>query len=463
MEDQRSIVIIGGGLSGLALGSFIKDGGFNCIILEKESQPGGVIQTAQKNDFILEYGANTTTTNLAVEELVSILGLEDELIEPSENVKKRYILHKNKLKAVSPKPNDILFSSLLSMGAKWSIFTEPNKKKRESYDDETVGAFFERRFDREIVDKLVNPMIAGIYGGDPYQLSMQSVFPKLIEFENEHGSVIKGLKNSKEGLGRRKIISFKNGMGTLTNAMADYIGRENILCGMQAKQVTPLENGQFSIIITENEQQLEIVADVVVFATPSYVTAEFVRPISEDLANLMQLQYPKMAVVHLGYEASEVTKTIDGFGFLVPEQEHKALLGAMANTSFLPNRSPEGTKLFTLFVGGMRQQNNLHSNPEQFIQQAVIDFEEIMGIAAQPVLKEHTILENAIPQFGLGHQQMIEGFNFFETNLQNIHILGNYRSGIAVSDCIQGAKRAHGKLIKDYSRQSYMANRDTQL
>ena len=463
MEQQRSIVIIGGGISGLSLGTYIKDGGFNSIILEKQAQPGGVLQTKFEQEYLLELGANTTTSNLALEELVNIVGLQNEFITPDASANKRYIVKKNKLRKLSPKAKDILLSSLLSISGKWSVYKEQFQPAKEDYEEESVGEFFERRFSKEVVDYIVNPMIAGIYAGDPYQLSMRSVFPQVIDFEQDHGSVIKGLKAKQQEVGPRKMVSFARGMGSFITAMVNYIGEENILCNTEATKVIPLENGQFAIQLKQGETEVEIVADVVVFATPSYITAEFLRPISNELANLMQMPYPPLAVVHLGYDKAAFKQPFDSFGFLVPEKEQKHLLGAIANSTFLPNRAPADKQLFTLYVGGTRHQKELEQNADQLIAKAITEFQELVGVEGQPEFQSVTIWEKSIPQFQMNHQQIKEGFEFFEANVDNLHILGNYRSGLSVADCVQGAKRTHGKLIKDYSRQSYHASKNQSL
>lgn len=455
VEEQRSIVIIGGGISGLSLGAYIKEGGFNSIILEKTDRIGGMLQTVEQDGYLLEYGANTTSSNTALEEIIRIIGLESKVLRPNDNAKKRYILKNNKLRKASPNLKDMLFSSVLSVGAKMKVFQEQYKKPTDVFDEESVGGFFERRFGREFVENLVNPMIAGIYAGDPYQLSVNSVFPKLISLEQEYGSIIKALKKNKDAMPAREIISFKGGMQTLIDALENYIGTENILRETEAKQVVPLENGQFSIQLKQGGLDLEIVADVVVYATPSYVTSEFIRPISVELANLMELHYPKMAVLHLGYDQSQLKKPFDSFGFLVPEQERKSFLGAIANSSFLPGRAPEGKELFTLFLGGVRQEHQLRNNKQALINDSISEFQKIMSITGEPEIREEMIWEHSIPQFRIGHPAILEGFEFFEENIENLHILGNYRSGVSVADCIQGAKRTHGKLIKDYSMQSF--------
>jgi len=462
VNDQRSIVIIGGGISGLSLAAYCKDGGFNSIVLEKDSDVGGKLRSIEKDGYLLEHGANTTSSNTAFEQMISLLGLEQKVLRPSTESQKRYIVKNNKLKEVSPKPKDILTSSLLSAKGKMALFAERNKKKRDNYDEETVGQFFERRFGREVVENFVDPIIAGIYAGDPYQLSMRSVMPKLIELEAEYGSITKALKKEKNAFPKREIIAFEKGMQDLIDGLKEYIGRDNILCDMNVKKVNHLENGQFAIELSQDGIDLEIEADSVVFATPSNITAKFIRPISSDLADIMQLHHPKMHVVHLGYDQSALKKKFKGFGFLVPSKEQKALLGAIANSSFLAGRAPEGKQLFTLFIGGTRNEQQLSNNKEHFVRQAIQDFEEIMKIEQPAEMRHELTWENAIPQFSIGHQALLEGIQFFESNIKNLYILGGFRSGLSVSDCVAGAKKAHGRIVKDYSMQSYLASKDAE-
>lgn len=461
MNEQRSIVIIGGGISGLALGAYIKDGGFNSIIIEKNKTVGGKLKTEVKDGYLLEHGANTCSSNLAFEEMVKILGIEDKVVRPGSNAGKRFILKNNKLKAVSPKPKDILFSPLLSAKGKSALFNERFKKANQNFEEETVGQFFERRFGREVVESLIDPVIAGIYAGDPYQLSMQSVMPKLIELEAQYGSITKAMKQEKDAMPKREVVTFEGGMQTLVDGLVNYIGDENILREMNVKAVEHLENGQFAIALEqEGIGELEIVADVVVFATPSNVTADFIKPISPELAGLMVLHHPKVAVVHLGYDAKAMKKPFKGFGFLVPSKEQKSLLGAIANSSFLQGRAPEGKQLFTLMVGGTRNEQQLMNNRELLINNAIAEFESIMGISQPAEMRHEVYWDSAIPQYTIGHQALLEGIEFFEKNINNLHILGSFRSGLSVGDCIAGAKKAHGQLIKDYSRQSYLASID---
>lgn len=455
MKKQRSIVIIGGGLSGLALGAYIKDGGFNCIVIEKSDQVGGVLKTIQKDGYLLELGANTASSNLEFEELIRLLNIEDQVIRAEASASKRYILKKNKLKSISPKPKDILLSSLLSTGGKLRAYKEQSIKATQDFQEETVGQFFERRFGKEVVETIIDPMIGGIYSGDPYQLSIKSVFPQLLDYEQEHGSIIKALKKKKGELPKREIIGFKHGMQTLIKALEDYIEQENIILETEVTNVTPLPDNRFQLSLIQNNLDLQIEADVVVFATPSYVTAKFIHPISPELAGLMNLPHPKVGVLHLGYDQSAFKKPFQGFGFLNPSKEKKHFLGAISNSSFLPNRAPNGKQLFTLFLGGTKQEHLLSTNTKDTFEKAIQEFEEIMGAQSSYEFREEFVWSKGIPQFTLGHQQMLEGFEFFEKNTSNIHILGNFRSGLSLADCIKGAKKAHGTLIKDYSRQSY--------
>ncbi len=459
MEEQRSIVIIGGGISGLSLGAYIKDGGFNSIVVEKDARVGGKLFTEYKDGYTLDVGANTTATNVALEEMIKILGIEDQVIRPSKASQRRYVVKNSKLKEVSSNPKDLLFSNVLSLSAKMSVFQERFKKPNEYKEDESVGDFFERRFGKEVVDQLVDPFISGIYAGDPYKLSIKSVFPKLLDLEARYGSVTKALQAEQGNMPKREIIAFKGGMKTLVDGFVSYIGEENVLCDMNVQSVKQLGNGKFAIDLLQDGMSLEILADVVVFATPSNVTANFLKHISPELSSLLEMEYPQMLVLNLGFRKSAFKKPFSGFGFLVPKVENKSFLGATANSAFLPDRAPEDHELFTLYIGGANQSGNL----DDLVEPAITEFMQIMKLNERPIFQNTHFWEHAIPQLTVGHFKRTEGIEFFERNTHNIHILGNYVCGLGVGECVSGAKRTHGQLIKDYSKQSYMAAKDEDI
>lgn len=461
-QDTRSIVIIGAGITGLSLGAYLKDAGFNCIILEKEQETGGALKTIHENGYTFDLGANSTGSNLAFEQMIDILNIRDKVISPTDSFKKRYILKKNKLKQLDPKPTALMTSSLLSTAGKKGVLTERFKTAHTTLDDESVGAFFERRLGKEVVNYIVNPMLAGIYAGDPYKLGMQSVMPKIAELEARYGSLTKGLKAEKDALPKREVRSFKNGMKDLIEGLTNYIGTDDILTNTAVKKVNHNPDGTYTLSLLQDGFALDIQADVVVFATPAHVTAEFVRPINNDMGNMLAgIYYPKMMVLHLGFDNNSIKKKMDSFGFLVPEVESKTFLGAIWNSAIFPNRAPSGKTAFTLFLGGVRQEHLLSDdNIETLRQKAVEEFMSIMKIKDVPEYMDHYIWEKAIPQMDVGHQNVVEGIGMFESNIKNLHIIGNYRTGLSVSDCILGAKQAHGRIIKDYSRQSFWAAKD---
>ncbi len=457
LDDQRSIVIIGGGISGLALAAYIKDAGFNSIILEKTGRVGGSLQTINKEGYTFEYGADSTLKNLAFDQLVGMVSLKDELTQPSDKFSKKYILKKGKLHALKSSPSAMLTSGLLSSKGKKGILAERFKVTSNTLDDESVGNFFERRYGKAVVDSVVNPVVAGVYAGDPYKLGMKSILPKLAELEVRYGSISKGLKKEHDVIPEYEYQSFKNGMSTLVNRLADYVGKEDILLNTEAKAVRP--NGKkYALLLMQDGIELQIEADVVVFATPAYITAELVKSINVDMAALLEkVNYPRMMVLHLGFDSKAVKRKHNGFGFMVPRSENKHFLSARYNSSLFNNRSPEGKAVFTLFVGGVQQDHLLNDDVDSLIHTVIAEFKEIMKISADPELVDYKIWEHSIPQFDVGHQDIIDGLEFFEQNTLNLHFVGNYRNGLSIADCIKGAKQTHGKLVKDYSFQSYYA------
>jgi len=308
------------------------------------------------------------------------------------------------------------------------------------------------------VDYIINPYTSGVCAGDAYQLGMKAVVPYLLEWEARHGSISKAFKKEKTPAVDETHYSFKGGMQTLVDALHNYIGADDILLNTQVKKVRR-PNERFSLDIDQEGMTLQIEADVVVFATPAHVTSILMGDINADMAGLFnKVVHPKLGVLHLLFDKAAVKRKTDGYGFVVPKLEHRHFLSATYNSALFPQNYSPDQAAFTLTFGGMQQANFLeHQDIEAVIKKAIKEFMTIMKIKSPPVFQQHTIIEKSIPQYGVEHHQLLEGLDLFEKNMTNIHFIGSYRKGLSISDCILGAKQAHGRLVKDYSFQSYYA------
>ncbi|HZV12367.1 MAG TPA: protoporphyrinogen oxidase [Candidatus Kapabacteria bacterium] len=445
---DTDVIVIGGGVSGLAAGYFLKKKNRSVLLLEKATRIGGSIHTERSNDFLLEYGPNSTTlSNPAIKELIGELSIDKNVLFPGANGKKRFILKNSKLAALPMSPGDFLFGNFFSVMTKLRIADEP-LLPRGKKDDESVAAFFTRRFGKVITDTVVRPFVSGIYAGDADQLSARSTFPSLFETEREYGSIIGGqLKKmlfkkktkSSSGSGFGKLFSFDQGMQALTNTLAASMG-EIVHLGAETLAITKNAEG-WKVQLQQNGMVNHATCRAVVLATPAYASAELIKPLSPELADkLNSVQYAPIGVVHTAYKRTIVSHPLDGFGFLVPPKENRNILGCIFSSSLFPNRAPQDSALLTTFVGGTTQKEILSGAQEEILRSTNSELQSILGISGDPVFSRLTTITRAIPQYNLGHYRIMEAVDSFEKDHPNLFFCNNFRGGVSIANCVQSAR-----------------------
>ncbi|HET7153293.1 MAG TPA: protoporphyrinogen oxidase [Candidatus Kapabacteria bacterium] len=446
---NTDVVVIGGGISGLAAAYFQKKKDRSVLLLEKATRIGGSIHTEQTNDFLFEYGPNSTTlSNPAIKELISELNLDSKVLFPGANGKKRFILKNGKLAALPISPVDFLFGDFFSVMTKLRIADEP-LLPRGKKNDESVAAFFTRRFGKNITDTVVRPFVSGIYAGDADQLSARSTFPSLFETEREYGSIIGGQikkmlfgkkKARSSGSGFGKLFSFDQGLHVLTDALATTLG-ESVHTGAEILALSKSNDG-WQVEWRQNGAVNQTTCHSVIISTPAYVTAQLVHALSPELADkLNSVQYAPIGVVHTAYKRSSVSHPLDGFGFLVPPKENRKILGCIFSSSLFPNRAPKDNALLTTFVGGATQKEILSGTQEEILRSTNGELQSILGISGEPVFSQLTIIPRAIPQYNLGHHTIIEAVDSFEKEHPNLFFCNNFRGGVSIANCVQAAKK----------------------
>lgn len=367
--------VVGGGISGLALAYRLKKIGCVVTLFESNSTTGGKIGTINRDGWELDLGPLTIAETPEVRQLASELDVR--IVEASKATSLRYIFSKGKLHRVGPM---IFASSLLSPRGKLSLLKAPFQSKAKS--EETVADYARRRFGEEAYQRLFNPMMNGIYAGNSELLGATSV-----------------IKKRK----RRKIISFEGGVAALTKALADNLG-DSIQLNTTIGDVNELK-----------------AFDEVHLTAPAFVTEKIIR-------TPFNIHYSSLSQIYLEVTPGE-TK-FEGFGFLVPSEERMSLLGAVCISNIFPSKTHEGRMLFVLFCGGDRPYAFNWSN-----EGAVKDFNNIIQPAITKVLHVQE-WKNAIPQFYVGHHQIIDRISKFEKAHPRIKIKGNYITGVAVGDCL---------------------------
>ncbi|MCH7827278.1 MAG: protoporphyrinogen oxidase [Bacteroidetes bacterium] len=446
MNTNKNIVILGAGISGLTVAYLLKKEGFNVTVLEKNKKAGGTIETIVENGFLFDKGPNSSLeTYPIIKTLIDELKLKDELVYANPIGNKRYILKKGKLLHLPMSPRAFLSTSLFSVKAKLRLLKEPFIGKGKS--EESIAEFVKRRIGTEFLDYAISPFVSGVYAGDPAKLSVKFAFPKLYELEQKHRSLILGtIKTIRERKKRKekskqnaKMFSFKNGMHTLPNRIAEVLGN-SLLSSSEIINIEKKLDG-YNILFTQNNEQKEINADTVISTLPAYVLSNLIKNIDEETAkHLNDVFYPSVLVLFLGYKKESVKRKLDGFGFLIPQKEKKSFLGVIWNSLLFPKRTEDDNVCFTLFIGGALNKNLSLRTKEDCITKTIKEFSEIMNIKEEPFFTSTKFWEKAIPQYNIGYEKVDKAIKHFESNNPGFFLGGNYRRGIALGDCLHSAE-----------------------
>jgi oxygen-dependent protoporphyrinogen oxidase len=451
---NKKFAIIGGGISGLSVAFWLQNKGFDITILECTFRTGGSIITERKAKFIIDLGPNSTLeTSPLIHQLIAESGLEEKKCYANEVSNNRYILRNGELHALPMSPVKFIGSKLFSLRAKLRLFKEPFISRVKNHDI-SLADFVRYRLGDEFLDYAINPFVAGVYAGQPERLSTPVAFPKLYALEQKYGSLIKGAifgirerkKRAEVAKDRAKLFSFLGGMSDLTESLT-VIVKKSIRLGREVVSLEQ-EDDRFNLIIKENELISKHTFDGVVITTPSERSAVILKNIApQESVIINDIEYAPVAVVYMAFKAKNITRDLNGFGFLVPEKEQRNILGSIWSSSIFPERAPEGFVAFTTFIGGSRQPDLVQLSDDEIQHLVFKDLETIIGINEQPVLTSIKRWPRAIPQYTLGYKKFQNVFENLEKKFPGLYFSGNFWHGISVGDCIISAHNTVERIV----------------
>lgn len=428
-------------------------------LLEGSLRLGGPIETIRDQGFVAECGADSFLTDKPwTLNLCRKLGLEQELLSTGPE-RKTLIVSRGRLTEIPPGFNllaparlrPILQSSLLSRRGKIRLALEPLIPARRNIEDESIARFVTRRMGREVLDRLAQPLAAGIYTGDPRVLSLRATLPRFAEFERLHGSVIHGLRmaqNSavKDASGARwsLFLSFERGMQTLTDALAAQL-RGIIRLGARVQEIAPGPGGLgWRATLRDGETLL---SDAVICATPAGVAGRLVRGFDSTLGDLLAgLAYSSAAVIDLAYRESDFPQPPRATGFVVPAVEgHKIIAASFSSVKFA-GRAPRDHVLVRVFVGGALQKEMLARGDEELIAVARMELSELLGVRATPLLARIRRWDESMPQYAVGHLKWRREVEEATGKLPGLSLAGAAYSGVGIPDCIHSGEVAAEKI-----------------
>jgi len=487
---MRRVVVVGGGISGLAVAYRLRQADAACevVVLEQSPRPGGNIWTEQVDGFRIETGPNgVLDNNPATIELCRELGLGERLIAAGESARRnRFVFVGQRLHALPNGPAALLRTPLLSWRGKLALLSEPLRPRSTNRRrDESVGAFARRRLGREAAEIFMDALVTGIHGGDMDELSLAAAFPRLRWLERQHGSLLRGVLASAKARRRQAVAaglpapsgqvmwSFPEGLGLLVQTLAQTLGA-SLRTGCAVVRLdpptptpTPAANGQPAptptpatasapasasassawTVHTADGQRFR--ADAVVLTCPAYAQAELVRPFDAELAErLAQIEYVPIAVVALGYRQADAGQTPDGFGYLAPQRSRRDVLGVQWCSTIYPHRAPDGYVLWRALCGGRHRADVLTWDDQRLVAAVRAELRLAQGVTAEPTLVRIIRWPRAIPQYVVGHGQRVA---WIEQTIRHRHrglfVGGNAYHGVAVNDCVTQAKHLAAAVL----------------
>jgi protoporphyrinogen/coproporphyrinogen III oxidase len=447
MHPARApVVIIGAGISGLAAAYELVRRGIVPVVLEASDRPGGLILTDRDGPLVIDGGPDSMlVAKSAGLELCEELGLTPRLIRTLPP-RTACVLRSGRLHAI-PQPavlglpltwGALARASMISPGGRFRMALEPFMPPRPK-DDESISEFVGRRFGREAVQYLADPLLAGIHAGDPARLSMHALFPSVVEAERATGSVGRGLRRvgpptrAPEGL----FVSLPRGMQELVEALSAALPAGTIRLSSPVSGIQPSAGGLFDV----RAAQESLSARSVILAAPAWSAASMVAPLDPELSSrFAEIPYSSTAIVVLAYAREQVTRPVAGSGFVVPRAESASVLAGTWITSKWEGRAPAGQVLMRLFVGGARDPAAVDRSDTELIEQAVAFLAPIAGLAGRPALARVYRWQRASAQHEVGHLSRMRAIEHLLARQPGLFVTGSGFRVTGIPDCIADAR-----------------------
>ncbi|MCC9075302.1 protoporphyrinogen oxidase [Litorilinea aerophila] len=474
------VVIVGGGITGLAAAYFLltrsktMDLPLQCTVLESSSRAGGKVYTELVDGygpepFVIEAGPDSFLTQKPwALELALELGLEERLLGTNDERRKTYVLLKGQpvplpegVVLIAPtRLQPFLESPLISPLGKLRMALDLILPPKRGNEDESLADFIRRRLGKEALDKIAEPLLAGIYNAEAEEQSLLATFPRLRELEKKHGSLIRGMlaghrqrsAPNQEATGRPRsaFMSFRNGTQELIDALVKALPPGCLRLKSPVQVMGREHDGRYRVY---NPIDPPFIADAVLMTTPSHVTGRLVANLAPDATfQLMYIRYVDTGTISLAYRREDVSHPLDGFGVVIPRSERRSINAITWTSSKFKHRAPEGYVLLRVFFGGSRTPHMMELDDEEILATVRRELGEILGIQAAPVFHRIFRWIEATPQYTVGHLKRVETI---ESVLpRNLLVAGSPYRGIGLPDCVHQAQLAAEKILANLARQA---------
>jgi oxygen-dependent protoporphyrinogen oxidase len=476
-SDPKRIAVIGGGITGLAAAHRIGELRPDAVVTlyEAGERLGGVLDSVERDGFLFERSADGFITVVPWgTDFCRRIGLGDELIRTDDSRRKAFVVCRGRLEPVPEgfiimaprKIGSVLTSRILSPWAKVRLGLEFFVPARRDGADESVADFVTRRLGREVYDRLVQPLIGGIYTADPAELSLAATMPQFIEMERKHGGLIRGARRRREGApggasgqpaggapvessGGARYSMFaapRRGFRSLVDAAAGRLPAGSVRLNAPVQRLERVaDRGPWRVVAGDGSADG---FDAVIVATQAYQAAPLLRPFRPALAaELEAIAYAGTAVVSVCYRRDQIRHPLDGFGFVSPFIENRAIIAGSFLSQKYAGRAPEGMVLIRVFVGGARRPELVTEREDRLVALVHGELAELLGITGAPVSHLISRWERRMPQYAVGHQERVGRIDKEVAALPGLALAGSAYRGVGVPYCIHSGEQAAAKVI----------------
>lgn len=464
------IAIIGGGISGLATAyrlsqsQLAKEGKLEIHLYEASDRFGGVIQSEKQNGFLMEKGPDAfISAKPGALELCQELGLSPEFLQTNPNYRTSFILSNNKLVPMPQgfylmaptKVREAIKTPLLTIAGKIRMACELFIPKKKLPGDESLASFVRRRFGKELLDRIAQPMIAGIYSADPERLSLEATFPNFLKMEQDSGSVIRGMAKQHDAATRSAsgpryslFLSLREGMGDLISKLIEQM--PDVSFHIKKKTQGIEKAGGWKIRFSDGEI---IETDLLCLAVPAPVCARILKGVDPALTeNLRRIPYANVATLNLGFARRDIQYPFNGIGYVVPAIEKKKIMGCtFSSVKFTGRAEDQETILLRAFIGGHSSRQLLAKPDEKIVKEVLQELKDLLGISAEPIHQMFSRWEESIPQYHVGHRETVSHIFTALEKHPGLYLTGNAYDGTGIPDCITHASKTAARILAEVS------------
>jgi len=439
------VAVIGAGISGLACAERLQRHGASVVVLESSPEVGGCITSVRSGEFLADGGPQTFARSPELTELIDNLGLGADA-ESAPAAARRYIYLSGKLVQLPSSPRELLRSPILSIGAKLRLLGERFVPRRRSDSDESVAAFVERRAGRDVLDRVAEPFVAGIFAGDPKDLSVRSAFPALVQLERAHGSILRAAQ-MRRSAPHAETLTFTRGNQLLPVALHARLGPA-VRLNTPVSGIAVDDAGV--MVDCSGSMRTKVYARAVVIATPADSAAGILAWADPEAAAILRaIEHAPVAQIAIAYPRDAIGQPLDGFGFLAARGQGLRILGAVWTSAIASRRAPDDQALVTAFLGGAMDRAIAKISDAELASIAHSDLRRAMIIPdVRPNVVAGFRWDRAIPQYTLGHSDRVRRIETALARHPNIQLAGNFLSGISVTDCLKRSRLVADAVVR---------------